>query len=103
MNLDLFLNTILISSLPGAIGGIAAFLFALKKGHYKNNQYKTKLALEILGGLILATFIGPLFPEPIRIQMFAAFAIGLTWAGIIQVTRSKITKIVKAVIGEEIS
>lgn len=103
MSLDQFLNMLLIASLPGAIGGIATFLYSLKMGHYKNNKYKAKLSLEVLGGAILATFVGPLFPEPIQIQLFAAFATGLTWAGVIQVTRSKITKIVKAVIGEEFS
>ena len=87
-------------SIPGAFGGLGTFLFSLRKGHYKNNRYTKKLSIEIIGATVLASFVGPLFPDDK--QVFASFAIGLMWVGIIQVSRSKITKIVKAVIGEEL-
>ncbi len=94
------LPIILYCSVPGICGGIGTFLFSLKKGHYKNNRKAAKFTIEILGAGLTSLFVGPLFPEKVRI--FASFAIGLSWAGLIQVVRLKITKLVRAAIGEAI-
>lgn len=101
MDLIQIIMPILISStVPGACGGLGLFLFSLQKGHYKNNRYKAKLLIELLGAMIVASFVGPLFPE--KAIIFASFSVGLCWATIIQITRNKITKAVKALIGEEV-
>jgi hypothetical protein len=60
-----------------------------------------KFFVEILGAMIFASFLGPLFPE--KALILSGFAIGLSWATVVQVIRSKITKMVKAVIGEDLS
>jgi hypothetical protein len=96
------ISQILVSSTgPGGCGGIAAFLYALRQGHYKNNKYPVKLTIEILGAMIVASFIGPWFPD--HTTVFASFAVGLAWAGIIQVIRIKVTKVVEAMLGENLN
>jgi hypothetical protein len=92
---------LLTATAPGAFGGLSLFLFSLRNGHYKNNRYSAKLLLELVGAMVVASFVGPLFPE--NAVFFASFGVGLCWATIIQITRSKITKVLKAVIGEELS
>jgi hypothetical protein len=92
--------TLVFSTAPGACGGVGLFLFSLRAGHYKNNRYVSKLIIELVGAMLVASFVGPLFPE--KVVVFASFATGLSWATVIQVARSKITKVVKAAIGEEI-
>lgn len=89
---------LVFSTAPGACGGIGLFLFSLRMGHYKNNKYMRKLSIELLGAMIVASFVGPLFPE--KAVIYASFAIGLCWATVIQIVRNKITKMVTAVIGE---
>jgi hypothetical protein len=91
---------LVFSTAPGACGGVGLFLFSLRVGHYKNNRYVRKLVIELLGAMLVASFVGPLFPA--KAVVFASFAIGLSWATVIQVARNKITKVVKAAIGEEI-
>lgn len=95
----LYIPLAILAAGCGALGGVATFLFSLKSGHYKNNKYRAKLTLEILGSTLIAAFVGTLFPE--KLVIIASFCIGLTWTGIIQVLRTKITKIVQALIGEE--
>lgn len=90
----------MFSTAPGACGGVVLFSFSLRVGHYKNNRYVRKLIIELLGAMLVASFVGPLFPE--KAVVFASFAIGLSWATVIQIARNKITKVVKAAIGEEI-
>lgn len=92
--------TLIFSTGPGACGGVALFLFSLRMGHYKNDRYLRKLIVELLGAVLVASFLGPLFPG--RTAIFASFALGLSWATIIQVARNKITRVVKAAIGDEI-
>lgn len=98
--LENIVPTLVFSAAPGACGGVGLFLFSLRVGHYKNNRYVRKLIIELLGAMLVASFVGPLFPE--KAVVFASFAIGLSWATVIQVARNKITKVVKAAIGEEI-
>lgn len=98
--LENIVPTLVFSTAPGACGGVGLFLFSLRVGHYKNNRYVRKLIIELLGAMLVASFVGPLFPE--KAVVFASFAIGLSWATVVQVARNKITKVVKAAIGEEI-
>ncbi len=94
------INIITYSSLPGLGGGLALFLYAYSKNHYKNNKYKIKLVVELIGASITATFITMLITNPIY-QSTAAFRIGLGWAKVIQIIRSKVTKLIELVIGED--
>src|SRR5438128_7841948 len=96
---DQIIPILLFSTGPGGCGGIAAFLYSLRKGHYQNNKYKVKLLIEISGAMIVASFVGPLFPH--KTIVFMSFAVGLAWTAIIHVASSKINKIVKAAIGED--
>jgi hypothetical protein len=93
-------NIILYSSFPGLVGGLALFLYAYSKNHYKNNKYKIKFIVELIGASITATFITMLISNPMY-QSTAAFCIGLGWAKVIQIIRSKVTKLIELIIGED--
>ena len=93
-----FFTHLQIGFLPGFLGGFTTFLYALNKGHYKNNQYIQKLLLELFGGGITAFFSLLLFYDAGDFAYLVSFMIGLTWTKIIQTFREKITKIVKAAI-----
>jgi ABC-type uncharacterized transport system permease subunit len=86
---------LLQSVLPGCAGGTTAFLHALHRGHYRNNHHMRKLAIEISGASLTALCLAPLFFEH-GMLIALSFAIGLTWASIIQVLRNRITAIVDA-------
>jgi hypothetical protein len=70
-------------------------------GHYKNNKYIRKFLIELFGAMVVSSFIGPLFPD--KAVVYASFATGLSWAIVIQTARNKITKMVQAAIGEEVT
>jgi hypothetical protein len=98
--LDAVVPIFMFSTLPGALGGVGTFLFSVKKGHYKNNKYFIKFTIEIFGAMLFASFFGPLFPE--KALILSSFCIGLSWAALVQVVRSKITKVVQVIIGENL-
>lgn len=96
------LNQIVIySCLPGCAGGITAFLFAIKKGHYRNNKYFSKFSVEIIGALLTALFLS-MHVTSLTNRTILAFALGVAWSGVIQIIRTKITKIVEAILGESL-
>ena len=97
--LSSFGTTLLHATAPGGAGGLASFLFALKRGHYRNNKYTAKFLIEILGAMVTGTFVASFFGNWEYVAA-VAFAVGLTWAQIIHVIRTKITKIVEAALGE---
>jgi hypothetical protein len=101
---EFFLNLSLIeTSLPGAAGGCVAFLAGIKLGHYRNNKYVAKFSLELLGGATTASFVTLIVsPNAPPVKYFVAFAIGMSWAGIVQLIRTKITKFVEVVLGEKL-
>jgi hypothetical protein len=82
----------LLSSLPGAAGGLALFLYSLKNGRLKNNKHLSKATIEVLGGLLVASFVA-FEPRPL-----IGFGVGLTWSGVVHVVRQKITVTVRAVL-----
>ena len=87
-------------SLPGIAGGIVLFLWALKNNHYHNNKFIRKFSIELLGAMLTATFITMLFKQGTH-QVPIAFIIGIGWSGIIQMLRTKVTKIIEAALGEK--
>jgi hypothetical protein len=87
-------------ALPGACGGVALFLYGYKTGHFKNNKYKIKFTVEVIGAATTAGFLAVIFPHDYRIV--AAFLIGISWSAIIQMARNKISKIVCAALGENL-
>ena len=91
-----------LSSVSGCAGGVAMFVLGLKKGHYKNNKYITKLIIEIVGATLTASFI-TVFISSNTYKFGAAFLIGAAWANILQITREKITTIVEVALGEKLS
>ena len=93
-------NIIFYSSLPGLGGGLVLFLYAYSKNHYKNNKYKIKLIIELICASVTATFITMLIVNPIY-QSTTAFCVGLGWAKVIQIIRSKVTKLIELVLGED--
>jgi hypothetical protein len=84
--------TLLLSSLPGAIGGLALFIYGLKNGRIKNDQHFAKAVLEILGGFLVASFVA-FEPRPL-----VGFGVGLSWSGVIHLVRQKLTGVVLAVL-----
>lgn len=92
-------NILLYSFLPGLGGGLVLFLYAFSKNHYKNNKYVMKFIFELIGAAITATFITHFILTPVY-QVTIAFCVGLGWAKVIQVIRSKITKLIELILGE---
>lgn len=90
------------SVIPGGAGGVAMFVLGLKKGHYKNNKYIAKLIIEIVGATLTASFI-TMFIDNSTYRVGTAFVIGVAWASILQIVRTKITKIVEVALGEKLS
>jgi hypothetical protein len=86
-------------TLPGAAGGIAAFLLALKKGHYRNNKYMAKALIELGGAVVCSSALAVSFPLS-EWRTFVAFCMGVAWSSLIQVIRSRITKVIEAALGE---
>lgn len=92
-----WIKILLHCTLPGLFAGIVLFLYYYSKKHYKNNKYFAKLIIEILGAAITATFIAQFLNDP-ALRIIIAFCIGLTWARTIQLIRTKITRLVEALL-----
>jgi len=100
MDHEHLLSILTVCTTAGVCGGLGLFLYSYRMGHYKNDRYHVKLPVELVGASLVASFIGPLFPE--EGWPYASFVIGFSWVGILQVTRHKITKTVEALLGEEL-
>jgi hypothetical protein len=92
------LHTLLYSTVPGAAGGICAFLFALRGGIYRNNRYYSKFAIETAGALLTATFLTEML-QSTSYQAVAAFSIGVAWGNVIQLARGRITAMMEGILG----
>ena len=83
------------ASLPGAAGALVWFIRGIRVGNIRNNEYIRKATLEMLGGSLVASFIAfplaPLFSTSIPVVIIS-FAIGTSWASIIQRLRVWITR-----------
>ncbi|MGG5572473.1 hypothetical protein [Vibrio diazotrophicus] len=91
----------MIEGYCGALGGLASFLLAIKKGHYKNNRYVMKFLVEVFGAAITTYFV----MEVLDIQKFStgvAFFVGTGWAAIIEGIRTRITAMVNAALGDQL-
>ena len=84
----------------GALGGCASFLLALRRQHYKNNRYTSKLMIEILGGGLTAFFVIHLFSAESPQLLAVAFLLGASWAHLLQFTRAKLTSAVASILEE---
>jgi hypothetical protein len=98
---DVVGQILLWCTLPGAAGGLAGFLYALRRGHYRNNRYVPKLLIELLGATVTASAIS-LVVSPSDKLVLVAFCIGVGWANLIQLVRKKITRLVEAALGESL-
>ncbi len=92
---------VIYSTLPGGAGGVAAFLMAIRKGHYRNGRYISKLIVEVLGSALTASFL-TLMISATAYRIAIAFSIGVAWVSILQMLRNKVTGIVETVLTEEI-
>lgn len=93
-------HVFLCSTIPGGAGGLASFLLAVRNGQISNNKYIAKFSIEIFGSMLTASFLTSLISiNDYRTTIAFAFAIGIAWAKILQVIRTKITKIVEAALG----
>ncbi len=94
--LDSLQSVLWSSTLPGGAGGLAWYLAGRKAGRIKNGRYARKAIVEMIGGGLVASFLSfPLGPFPRHVS---AFVIGLLWSDILQQIRSKVTKIVEAIL-----
>lgn len=85
------------ATLPAGLGGLALFVDGLRRGHYRNNRLIAKCTIEIVGGMLVGSvFAMYVFGN----RPFVAFCVGLAWSSIIQLARSRITKVAEAVLGE---
>jgi F0F1-type ATP synthase assembly protein I len=89
--------------LPGAGGGLAWFLCGLKNGWIRNNKFVKKAVLEVIGGMLVASFVGyplsPLFSGATPVVVIC-FAIGGSWSGIMQILRVWVTKLITNVLND---
>ena len=87
------IKIIFSATLPGAAGGFISFIWAYLNGKYYNNRYKTKASLEIIGGMVVASFLVPgLFADVVfRRMVLIAFVVGVSWGVIIQAIRNNVT------------
>jgi len=88
------------ATLPGACGGLVTFLAAVQKGRIYNNKYVRKALIEIAGGAAIASFCFTMI-SPRMCLMLTAFGVGVAWSAMLQGLRKRITKIVKAGLGED--
>jgi hypothetical protein len=87
----------------GAGGGLANFVLGVRRGHHRNNHRVRKGCLEIAGGALVALPLGVkgLHEGGLSILLAVlAFAVGVGWAGIVQSLRSRVTRVVEALLGE---
>lgn len=93
-----FVDIIRNATLPGAAGGLVAFLLAYLREHYRNNKHFAKAMSEIVGGMIVASFLAPqLFSTRIVLM---SFLIGVSWSMVIQAARTRITQFVEVALGD---
>jgi hypothetical protein len=86
--------------LSGLCGGLASFLYGLKRGNFKNNRYCRKISLEMVGGTVTGFFLTlPTKAWGAEYRLLIAFACGLAWSAVLQMCRLKITGIAEAVLG----
>jgi hypothetical protein len=101
VGLSVLKDVLVCSGLPGAAGGLAWFLCGARKGRLRNDRYVRKALLEILGGSLVASFMGypmaGLFAGSMPI-VAASFLTGCCWSGIIQVLRQSITRRVETLL-----
>lgn len=103
--MEIITQIFLFATLPGAGGGLAWFFCGVRKGRIKNDKFTRKAIVEMVGGLLVASFIGfparSLFASSTPV-VFISFGIGVSWAAILQVIRIGITeKIGKFINGED--
>ena len=81
-------------------GGLTKFLYAVGRGHIRNNKHLRKALLEVAGGTFVGFFVSLLFSSwEAEWRLFTAFGIGVAWAEILQIVRRKITGIVETALG----
>ena len=98
-------SMLMYTSLPGAFGGIAGFLLAVNRDHYRNNRYMVKFLTELIGATLTATFLAIFigdFVNQEKYLMTIAFVVGLAWGSIVQAFRAWITGMVEAFLGVEV-
>ena len=78
---------------------MVAFLFALKRSHYRNNKYFAKASIELFGAMLTASFFSVIITSS-RLRPLLAFAVGISWSVVIQTARIKITKVIEATLDE---
>ncbi len=93
--MNLIKELLLYSTLPGAGGGLAWFFCGLRNSWIHNNKFVRKAVLEVVGGMLVASFVGyplsHLFSGSTPVVV-VCFAIGGSWSGIMQILRVWVTK-----------
>jgi hypothetical protein len=51
-------------TLPGLLGGLARWIYLLRRGRYKGGQRRLKMLYDIAGGVLAGTIMGPLLSIP---------------------------------------
>jgi F0F1-type ATP synthase assembly protein I len=102
--MEIVRKILLCATLPGALGSLTWFLCGIKNGWIRNNKYVRKVILEVIGGMLVATFVGyplsDLFARTTPLVLIC-FAIGASWSVIIQVLRRWITKFIENILSRE--
>ena len=92
---EFYLHAAAFASAPGLGGAVCLVLSGLLSGAYQNDRFLRKLAIECLGGTLLATFLEQIF-QPTSVEVAVSFFLGLTWALVIQTLREQATRLAKA-------
>lgn len=96
---ELIRSGLLNAAIPGAFGGLALFLWAVRSGSLPV-KWRTRFVVEIMGGAVVAFF----FPRPplSGVNTIAwSFAVGLCWNSVIVTLKKRAPDIIRAVIGEK--
>jgi hypothetical protein len=101
-NLSAILINLITCFLFGCLGGLLSFLLACKHGHYKNNKYISKFSIEIIGGGLTAIVVYFL-PISTQNRILVSILVGLAWSTLLQSFRSRITRIISAILGDTLS
>ena len=97
---DQIITLALYAAVPGGAGGVATFLAALQRSKNDSDRNAQRFLVEVLGATVTATFVTGLIPlDVLGLKISAAFAIGTAWAAVLEVLKSRITRIVEAALG----
>jgi hypothetical protein len=101
---EIYRQALFFATLPGLGGALCWVAYDLldRKSDLHENRWR-KSILGVLGGTLLATFLGQaISPQPSR-EIAFSFSLGLCWALVVRVLRGRATKLADIALNARIS